>query len=264
MPQGQDVIPPEYAAVFARLNKVGPTTIHGRPAWKALCPLHDDSKPSMCLWKGDNDSLRVTCFACDATRKQLAAKLGLEESAFFPPKETCRSKGFVATYDYCDEDGKVLYQVVRKKDKEFPVRRPSDNGWDWGLGQQKRVLYRLPELMKAGRRRVFFVEGEKDADALCQLGLVATTNPGGAGKWEPQYSEQLAGRHVVLIPDNDEPGHAHVERVAGAISSTVGSVCLLYLAGLKPQGDVSDWLAGGGTVEELKRLVRRASRWKLI
>ena len=37
------------------------------------------------------------------------------------------------------------------------------------------------------------VEGEKDADALTALGLTATCNPMGAGKWRDSYTATLAG-----------------------------------------------------------------------
>ncbi len=58
---------------------------------------------------------------------------------------------------------------------------------------------------------VFIVEGEKDADTLASLGLVATTNPGGAGKWRREYNGYLASRKVIILPDNDEAGENHAD-----------------------------------------------------
>ena len=60
----------------------------------------------------------------------------------------------------------------------------------------ERVLYRLPDVAAAVRqgRVVFVVEGEKDADALARLGLAATTNVGGAGKWRAEYGGGCAAR----------------------------------------------------------------------
>jgi putative DNA primase/helicase len=46
--------------------------------------------------------------------------------------------------------------------------------------------YRLPELIKNRDSTVFVCEGEKDADNVVDLGLVATCNHGGAGKWRPE------------------------------------------------------------------------------
>ena len=56
---------------------------------------------------------------------------------------------------------------------------------------------------------MFYPRGEKDVDNLVQLGLTATTNPMGAGKWQESYSEILKGANVVILPDNDEPGRNH-------------------------------------------------------
>jgi DNA primase len=96
----------------------------------------------------------------------------------------------VATYDYTDEGGNLLFQCVRTKPKDFWQRRPDGKGgWINNLQGVRRVLYRLPEVKSA--QTVCVAEGEKDADNLAKLGFVATTNPLGAGKWRDEYSETL-------------------------------------------------------------------------
>ena len=73
----------------------------------------------------------------------------------------------VASYDYTDEFGTLLFQVVRLAPKTFRQRRPDGKGgWIWNLEGVTRVLYRLPDLMEALalERRVFVVEGEKDVE----------------------------------------------------------------------------------------------------
>jgi hypothetical protein len=123
----------------------------------------------------------------------------------------------VATYDYRDEGGTLRFQVVRLRDpKSFRQRRPDGRGgWIWNLEGVAPLLYRLPELLAADPTEwVFIVEGEKDVDTLWALGLVATTNPGGAGKWRPEFNRWLVGRRVVLLPDNDAPGKNHMEMIA--------------------------------------------------
>jgi hypothetical protein len=51
----------------------------------------------------------------------------------------------IATYNYVDESGKPLFQVVRLDPKDFRQRRPNGKGgWSWSLGKTRRVLYRLP------------------------------------------------------------------------------------------------------------------------
>ena len=73
---------------------------------------------------------------------------------------------------------------------------------------------RLPELLADPAAPVFVVEGEKDVDNLAEVGILATCNHGGAGKWPLETSQWLAGRDVVILPDNDESGRAHARDVA--------------------------------------------------
>jgi hypothetical protein len=170
-----------------------------------------------------------------------------------------------ATYDYQDEAGCLLFQVVRfANPKGFAQRRPDGKGgWIWDLRGVSRVLYRLPELVSLdSSETVFVVEGEKDTDNLRDLGLVTTTCPGGAGKWRPAYANVLRGRPVVILPDNDDPGREHACKVARSLAGTAASVKLLALPGLPDGGDVSDWLAAGGTNEKLLRLAEEAPLWR--
>ena len=91
-----------------------------------------------------------------------------------------------AYYKYTDEDGVLHYEHVRCgcSRKEFAFRRPdpsSRSGWRWSLGDCQRVLYRLPELVRAPEGAVVFVtEGESDADALSAAEETATTSDAGA------------------------------------------------------------------------------------
>ena len=129
----------------------------------------------------------------------------------------------------------MLYEVVRREPKDFRQRRPDGRGgWIWNLGKVRGVLFLLPGLRRRldadGReyRRqnslpddVFLVEGEKDVEPLWCRGLVATTNPGGAGKWRDEYAQQLVdagAKSVVILPDNDEPGRKHAADVSGSCS----------------------------------------------
>src|SRR5438309_483588 len=82
------------------------------------------------------------------------------------------------------------------------------------------------------------VEGEKDVDRLLQLGLVATCNSEGAGKWRTELNQYLAGRHVVLIPDYDKPGETHVDQVGRGLLPVAASVEVLRLPNLPHKGDV--------------------------
>jgi hypothetical protein len=162
------------------------------------------------------------------------------------------------TYDYIDEAGCLRYQTVRYDPKDFQQRQPSGPGqWVWNLRGVERVLYRLPQLVNADpKETVWIVEGEKDADALHNLGLVSTTNVGGAGQWWASYNAWLRGRKVVLLPDNDDKGRKHMHKVAAHLVGVAASVRRLELPNLPDRGDVSDWLASGGTVEQLLEMAQ--------
>ncbi|WP_315737956.1 AAA family ATPase [Bradyrhizobium sp. SZCCHNR1093] len=162
----------------------------------------------------------------------------------------------VALYNYVDEHGNLLFQVARYQPKTFKQRRPDGSGgWVWNTEGIARVPYRLRELIEAEHDATLIVEGEKDVDGLYERGFVATTNPGGAGKWHPDLSRHFKGRDVVIIPDNDEPGEKHAAQVAAALRGIARSVRILRLPGLPAKGDVSDWFATGGTADELAKLI---------
>jgi len=159
----------------------------------------------------------------------------------------------VKSYDYRDESGQLLYQVQRFEPKKFVQRRPVGDHWEYKVKGTRRVPYRLPELLASPHHtNVYIVEGEKDADRLAELGLVATCNAGGVGKWEESFSVHLNDRVVIILPDNDDAGRDHAQKVAKSLrSATTGMVQILELPDLPEKGDVSDWLDAGGTVEEL-------------
>jgi predicted P-loop ATPase len=163
-----------------------------------------------------------------------------------------------ARYVYHDERGEPLYRVLRWEPKRFSQERCENGAWIGGKGaldNVRRVLFGLPELLAADPAEpVFVCEGEKDVDRLRGLGLVATTNPQGAGKWLKVDRAALKGRHVVVLPDNDDPGRKHAEQIKHDLTGKAASVHVLELPDLPPKGDVSDWLDAGGTVEELRRL----------
>jgi len=160
-----------------------------------------------------------------------------------------------ATYPYRDENGLLLFEVVRYEPKHFQQRRPDGKGgWIWNLHGVRRVLYRLPELLAADPAQwVHVVEGEKDADAVRELGLVATTNPGGARRWHLVDDSPLRGRRVAVIADKDETGRQHAEDVARRLLGKAAEVRLLEMPGDEVK-DVSDWIAlQEGEKEEVAR-----------
>jgi hypothetical protein len=170
----------------------------------------------------------------------------------------------VETYDYCDEGGELLYQTARFEPKDFKQRRPDgEGGWEWSIEGTRRVLYRLPELLATEPDGlVLKCEGEKDTDRARQMGFAATTNVGGAKSWRPEYAEALHGRTVAIIADNDSDGRKHAEDVARSLYGKASSVKVIELPGvLEDGGDLCDYFDGGGTAEDLRRLIADTPEW---
>jgi putative DNA primase/helicase len=224
---------------------------------EARCPAHEDRDPSLSLGIGnDGDRAVVHCHAGCAT-EDVMRELQLPEAALFDSWWDGEGKPqavIVDAYDYTDADGQPLYQVVRTSPKDFFMRRPGANGaWVGKLDGVERVLYRLPEVIEAVKagRRVFVVEGEKDAEALRRKGEVATCNPGGASKgkskWRREYSEYLVGAEVIVVADADEPGRRHAEAIRASLAGVAASVRVVEPAEGK---DAADHLAAGYGVDD--------------
>lgn len=244
------------AGALDKLRELPGFRATGKNQWEARCPGHEDRKASLGISIGADDRILLHCFAnCDLAR--ILDGAGLSERDLFAPKGNGaghHEKKIVASYDYQDQAGNLVYQVVRFEPKDFRQRRPDGNGgWTWKLNGIPRVPYRLPELARA--TDIFIVEGEKDAVTLHKIGLTATCNSGGAGKWTAELSKHFrSDQHVTILPDNDEPGKKHAQQVAASLHGTVASVKILDLAGLPAKGDVSDWLRGRDQAEAAEAL----------
>lgn len=211
--------------------------------WSARCPAHDDKSPSLSISEKDGRIL-VHCFGgCDQDQV-IKALIDLR----LWPDDVLRRDSIVATYDYTDEQGALLYQVVRKHPKRFFQRYPDGgDGWIWKK-HPNQVLYRLPELLEAPI--VFVVEGEKDVETLRSHGFVATTAAGGAqAPWISAFTETLGGREVIIIPDNDRPGWDRARVIARALLGTAVRIRVLDLP--RAQKDITDWFEGGHSESEL-------------
>jgi hypothetical protein len=199
---------------------------------------------------------------------------GSVDAAAPPLKVAARALDrIINTYDYVDERGALLHQTVRYEPKTFRQRRPDPENagrWIWDLQGIRTVLYRLPDLRAAiaNGDTIYVTEGEKDADNLRALGFAATTNPMGAGKWRTEYSELLRGGSVVVVADNDKAGRNHVERVASSLHGIAARIRVLDIRSIWPEcpekGDISDWIAAGGGVDNLKKAVEALSNWKAV
>jgi hypothetical protein len=169
----------------------------------------------------------------------------------------------VAMYDYTDEAGKLLFQCVRYQPKAFRQRQPDgEGGWIWDIQGVRRVLYHLPEVIAA--QTVCVAEGEKDADNLRSLGFTATTNPMGAGKWRPEYSETLRDKDVLIfgdIGDEDGAGEKHTSQVIQSLSSVAQSIKHVTLpGGFRDISDYIDSLAAERMPETIRQLIDKTPK----
>ena len=247
--------------------------------WDARCPCrNDDNNPSLSVAERDGVVLVHCHRAGGCTVDQIATSVGLtikdlmspdssrewssDDADRWKPKpsrplkiqETQKLK-MVAKYNYVSEYGELLFQKVRyvKEDgkKTFRQRRPDGNGgYSYKLDDTPKVLYNLPQVIRAktNNETIIVVEGEKDADTLTALGLCATTMPGGAGKWLDIHTQVLAGATVDVIADNDEPGRLHAAYVISELikagSDVQGWIC-------PRKKDITDFLEDGGQMSEL-------------
>jgi hypothetical protein len=179
-----------------------------------------------------------------------------------PSKSNSGGKPILATYPYHDEQGLLLFQVVRFDTNDvkerFRQRRPDGGGggWIWDVQGIRRILYRLPELIAAvnAGQRVLVCEGEKDTNTAVKLGYAATTNPGGVGKWKKEFDTFFVGADVIIVSDNDPPGQHHAASIAKHLRKVAAHVRTVIF----PQKDLSEWVAAGGTREQLDALIEQA------
>jgi len=224
------------------------------------CPVHQDNTPSFNV-SVRGDTLLYHCHGGGCSQQTVTQALREANLIEEATQHSWGDRIDLSYYDYRDERGHRLFQVIRTFPKGFRQRRPvGHDDWINNLEGVRRVLYMLPELLAAdpGRTTVFIVEGEKDVERLQALGFVATCNPGGAGKWMAEYNDYFRGRSVVIIVDNDDAGRSHAMGVAHHLRGLPRVIKWLELPDLEQHGDVSDWLDDGGTRDELIRLARQA------
>src|SRR5262249_24538403 len=184
-------------------------------SYKALCPVHAENTASLDIRlnragtkvllydHGGHCSVKSILDAVGLTAADLRLngepprreRNNAQRTNKKPEREKAAAKSakipqnVVAVYNYPDEAGELLFQVLRYKEpgkpKDFLQRRPDGKGgWIWNLDGVRRVPYRLADFLP--KPSVLIVEGEKDVKRARRMGLVATCNPHGAGKWRDE------------------------------------------------------------------------------
>lgn len=188
----------------------------------------------------------------------ILAAFGLPPDALKPRRATEKP----IRYSYAAPSGEPLFDVLRRPgvargQGRFCVRNR-------GGGLRRGYLYRLPELLAApADEPVFWVEGERDVESLRAHGLVAVTTSFGAYSYDPAMAQYLAGRTVIILPDNDEPGEIYAKAVAASLDGIAKSVSIIRLA-VPPKEDVSYFLEHGGLVTDLLRMAGLPQFWRPV
>ncbi len=228
----------------------------------ATCPAHEDRKQSLHISPGKDGRVVLKCHAGCETETVLA-RVGKSYRDVFParePQHQNTQEATYTTYNYEDADGRLLFQSVRKQfadgTKTFYQRRPRPGGgWINNLQCVQRVPYRLRDLLAAGLDEYVLVpEGEKDVDRAIELGFIATTNAGGAGKFGDAEAAYLYGKDVVAIADHDEAGYKHALRIIRALDGKARSTAAVQLTDVPPKGDFSDLADTGVSPDDLDAL----------
>ena len=270
------------------------TTTGSGGQYSGLCPAHNDRSPSLSLTLTE-DRILIKCHS-GCSIKEVCSGLGIKESDLFKKcgsdtktKRTfnekknnvqINSEGKVqffsskhkkqvtenSRYTYHKVDGSVAFFVIRTEPKDF---RPMTTDGKLSLEGVERVPYRLPELLQGIKdsKQVLLLEGEKDTDRAVEMGFVATTFAGGAGKWRREYLEYFRDAEVVLLPDNDQPGIKGMQDIAEQLHGTAKNIKVLELPGLgegksKHGKDFSDWAdIDGNSSDVLTDHIKEAEVW---
>jgi len=250
--------------------------------WLASCPLpthgqgHGDKNPSLSISDGEDGKPLFKCHSgCDQHQLFHAIRdYGLlpeiekrDPLASIKPLPALAPQVLEHEWVYVDEDGEPLFVKQRfktqsAKGKDYrQARINKDGSRSYSLGDCRIVPYRFPELLnaKTAGRAIYLVEGEKAADALVEIGAIATSAHAGSGSWPQEITQYFAGATVVMLPDNDLAGWKYAKLVAAALTPVVKSLRIVDLPVIYPKEDAWEWVkVYGGTRQQLAELAKQA------
>lgn len=263
------------AAEFAARLRGARRTPRG---WEARCPSHPDDNASLSVWDAEDGWVAINCFAgCE--RDAILKATGVTLVDIGPPQATNpgnakRQRGRIvlstSRFEIRDVGGE-LRALHHRRDfsdgtKAFSWRRPDGKAGLNGIPATSLPLYRSETLAEVPDSFVVVVEGERAADDVAQalvggaIGVVATVT-GASTCPSDEVLSLLTGRRVVLWPDNDEPGNAHMAKVAQALGR-VGApeVRVVDWPDAPAHGDAVDYLQRHGSADLLE-LLNSAAPW---
>lgn len=230
-------------------------------SFMALCPAHDDGaksgRASLHVTEAEDGTVLLKCFAgCSADA--ILAEIGEGYDILFPENaEMPKSETKERSWKIYDTDGKLFGTHVRY---EYPDGS-KDFRWRGGLNgrsSKEAPLYGAELIPSFDKRKgVVLVEGEKAADALRALGFQCVASVTGSGTAPlDDVLDPLTGFSVVLWPDADEGGRAHMEKIGRSLSGKAARVSAYQWPGAGPKQDAADHPAASGDEMEIKRLGR--------
>jgi len=182
----------------------------------------------------------------------------------------------VRVFDYTLADGTLLCQQNRyelppgvKPTKKRPRKRfrPHHrvNGIEVTGAPVRRVIYNWPAIMRAAPgSNVFVAEGESNAEALIDAGLLATTVL--SHEWAPECVAALTGQRLIILADHDDGGKALAKNVHKKLAPVAASIRIVPTAHLWKHltdareialgDDVQDWIKLGGDPKKLLDICR--------
>lgn len=281
----------------------------GPSRWESRCPSHDGTRRNLSVAIGDSGAVILKCHhEPGCTAAQVVEALGLAFNDLFPRLDQPRSRpaprgrtrvyrseadalaavarrleagaggrvGRPTSWRYKDADGAVAMLVCRfdvpGRGKTYRPLAKVEGGYADGDPPGPLPLYNLDKLASTPGR-VWLVEGEKCADAAESLGLLATTTAHGAGSPHKSDLTPLAGRDVVIVPDNDAEGEGYAAKAAGLLAGLTppAVVRIVRLPELTGKGDdLADWVdamesAGALDAEQIRgELARLADRARIV
>ena len=252
--------------------------------WLASCPLpghgqgHGDKNPSLSISDGEDGKPLFKCHSgCDQHELFHAIRdYGLlpeiekrDPLASIKPLPALAPQVLEHEWVYVDEDGEPLFVKQRfkthsAKGKDYRqmrcVKQPDGTHVKFpGFKDTRLVPYRFPELLsaKTAGRTIFLTEGEKAADALVSIGVIATSAHAGSGSWPEEITQYFAGAVVIMVPDNDLAGWIYAAKVAAALIPVVKSLRILDLPVEGLTDDAWEWVnVLGGTRQALVELAK--------
>jgi hypothetical protein len=232
----------------------------------AHCPVHNDARPSLSVGERGGRLL----VRCHAGCGQAAVLEALRERGLWPERtphagaQPRRSAGARETrFEVRNCDGQIVAVHVRKDRADGKVlhwERPDGSRGLGGLAVAALPLFGVHLLRDRPGGPVIVCEGEKAAQALLDAGRLAVgTVTGAAGTPGDDALRPLAGRDVLVWPDADEPGQAHMSKIASALVRLGVTPRIVTWAEAPPAGDAADFLAQHGAGEVLDRLLAAAA-----